>query len=208
MSILYCCESGSRAWGFPSPDSDYDIRFVYVHPIEWYLRLTPERDTMEWFSEDRLLDFSGWELRKALNLFAVCNPAFNEQLSSPIVYRKESVFVETLRTLLATYFQPMKAFHHYFSIADKMATVHPFEESIGVKAYFYIIRPLLACRFILNHSVQPPTLFSELIQQVDLQKEIQNLLIELVERKKRPMKKRPFPFPTPLFPTQGSFMRK
>ena len=184
VSILYCCEAGSRAWGFPSPDSDYDIRFVYVPRIEWYLRLLPGRDTMEWFSDDRLLDFSGWELRKTLNLFAVCNPAFNEQLGSPIVYREEAVFAKTLRNRLAAYFHPVKAFHHYFSIADKMAAAHPFTEPIGVKAYFYIIRPLLACRFILNHSVQPPTLFSELLEQVDLPKEIQNLLTELVERKK------------------------
>ncbi|MDO4571128.1 MAG: nucleotidyltransferase domain-containing protein [Planctomycetia bacterium] len=184
IKILYCCEAGSRAWKFPSPDSDYDIRFVYVHPVEWYLQLTPGRDTMEWFSEDRVLDFSGWELRKALNLFAVCNPAFNEQLDSPIIYRKDPRFLTSLRDLVSNYFLPIRAFYHYFTIAHKMAAIHPIAESIGVKAFFYIIRPLLACRFILDHHVQPPTIFADLYNTLDIPELIRAQLGQLIEQKK------------------------
>ena len=189
VTILYCCESGARAWQFPSPDSDYDIRFVYVHLLQWYVSLTSGRDTMEWFSDDRLLDFSGWDLRKTLNLFAVCNPAFNEQLGSPIIYRENTALSSAIRELIPKFFLPIRAFHHYFSIADKMQIIHPFEDSIGVKAYFYIIRPLLACRFILEHQVQPPTSFADLLEQIELPQEIKNQLIELVERKKNTKEK-------------------
>lgn len=47
VKVLYACESGSRAWGFASPDSDYDVRFVYVRPLEDYLSLVPVRDVIE-----------------------------------------------------------------------------------------------------------------------------------------------------------------
>ncbi|MCL2624210.1 MAG: nucleotidyltransferase domain-containing protein, partial [Planctomycetaceae bacterium] len=89
--VLHACESGSRAWGFPSPDSDYDIRFIYVHRRNWYLRLNESRDTHEWFAPGDL-DFSGWELRKALRLFRTCNLSLNEHLQSPIIYEKDDDF--------------------------------------------------------------------------------------------------------------------
>ena len=84
VKILYACESGSRAWGFPSKDSDYDIRFIYIHRTEWYLRVDNSRlrDVIEKPIDDEL-DVSGWELRKALILFKKSNPAFIEWLNSP-----------------------------------------------------------------------------------------------------------------------------
>ncbi|MEM6906851.1 MAG: nucleotidyltransferase domain-containing protein, partial [Pseudomonadota bacterium] len=83
VRILFAIESGSRAWGFPSPDSDYDVRFVYVHPTDWYLSLTPGRDVIELPIRDDL-DIGGWDLRKALNLLLKPNPVMLEWLSSPI----------------------------------------------------------------------------------------------------------------------------
>ena len=184
ITILYCAEAGSRAQGISSPDSDYDIRFVYVHPVEWYLRLTPGRDTMEWLSEDRQLDFSGWELRKTLNLFAACNIRFNELLFSPVVYREEPRFTQPLRNDIPGFFQANRAVLGYFSLAEKGLASHPLDGPVGLKGYFRIICPLLACRFILNNKAQPPTLFSELIRQSGLSDTLQDRLNKLIELKR------------------------
>lgn len=184
ISVLYCCEAGSRAWGFPSPDSDFDIRFIYALPLERYLRLTPERDSMDWFSEDRELDFSGWELRKALNLFAACNPAFNEQLGSPTVYSEKSSFGARMREWIPIYFNPARAFQHYLSIATRMVAENPLDESIRVKAFFYVIRPLHACQWIWENASQPPTAYSDLLKLDSISETGVSLITELIERKK------------------------
>lgn len=90
VRVLYACESGSRGWGFASPDSDYDVRFLYVHPLDWYLRVEPQRDVIEKPISDEL-DVSGWELRKALQLLHRSNPTLLEWLNSPVVYREDAL---------------------------------------------------------------------------------------------------------------------
>ncbi|EFP7034942.1 nucleotidyltransferase domain-containing protein, partial [Shigella dysenteriae] len=87
VKVLYACESGSRGWGFASPDSDYDVRFLYVHPLEWYLRVESPRDVIELPIDDEL-DVSGWEWRKALGLLKGANPTLIEWLDSPVVYQQ------------------------------------------------------------------------------------------------------------------------
>src|SRR5215470_1010716 len=86
VRVLLAIESGSRAWGFPSSDSDYDVRFVYVRPIETYLAVTPLRDVIE-RPVDATLDVSGWDLRKALQLMLRSNAVLIEWLTSPVRYR-------------------------------------------------------------------------------------------------------------------------
>ncbi|MBI2008192.1 nucleotidyltransferase domain-containing protein, partial [Candidatus Amesbacteria bacterium] len=98
VSILYACESGSRAWGFPSRDSDYDVRFIYIHPIDWYLSIFPKSDVIE-LPLQNSLDFSGWDLKKALQLFAKSNPPLYEWLGSPIVYFESGQIVQEMRRL-------------------------------------------------------------------------------------------------------------
>jgi predicted nucleotidyltransferase len=87
VTILYACESGSRAWGFPSQDSDYDVRFIYLHKPEWYLSIYDKRDVIE-RPINNMLDINGWDLRKALNLFRKSNPPLLEWLQSPIQYKE------------------------------------------------------------------------------------------------------------------------
>ena len=87
VRVLHAVESGSRAWGFASPDSDYDVRFVYVRPAADYLRLDEPRDVIEW-KTDEVLDINGWDLKKALLAFAKGNPNIMEWANSPIIYRK------------------------------------------------------------------------------------------------------------------------
>ena len=178
--VLFAAESGSRAWGFPSPDSDYDIRFFYVHPIEWYLRLDDPKDTLEWFAGD--LDYSGWELRKALRLFAACNLAMNEQLASPIVYESNGEFAEWIRELIPLYFNPIKAVHHYLGIAAKFTEPVFLGEPVGIKKLFYILRPLLAGEWIVQFRTMPPTEFLRLLNETaiaaGLRKQIDDLLVQ------------------------------
>lgn len=90
VRVLYACESGSRGWGFASPDSDYDVRFIYVHPLPWYLRVSAQRDVIEVPISDEL-DINGWELRKALGLLKKGNATLIEWLDSPVVYRATAI---------------------------------------------------------------------------------------------------------------------
>lgn len=118
VKVLFACESGSRGWGFASPDSDYDVRFVYVHRRDWYLRVEPQRDVIEKPIDD-VLDVSGWELRKALQLLHRSNPTLLEWLDSPVVYREDARWAPRLRSLATAFFSPMRGRHHYLSMAKK-----------------------------------------------------------------------------------------
>lgn len=116
VRILYACESGSRGWGVASPDSDYDVRFLYVHPLPWYLRVRARRDVIERpITGD--LNINGWELRKALGLLAKGNTTLIEWLDSPIVYRADPIFVAALRDAARQLHQPRRAFHHDIHMA-------------------------------------------------------------------------------------------
>ena len=118
VKILYACESGSRAWGFASTDSDWDIRFLYIHPLQWYLSvdLETKNDVIELPIKDDL-DFSGWDLRKGLKLFYKSNPPLIEWLHSPIVYRDEAGLANRLRMMLGQFYSPRSCFHHYLHMA-------------------------------------------------------------------------------------------
>jgi len=179
--VLFAGESGSRAWGFPSPDSDYDVRFFYVHPLEWYLRLDDPKDTLEWFA-DGDLDYAGWDLRKALRLFATCNPSMNEQLGSPIVYESNGEFAKRIQELIPLYFKPIKAVYHYLGTAAKFTEPVFQGESVGIKSLFYILRPLLAGEWIVQFQTMPPTEFLRLLDETaidsGLRREIDALLIQ------------------------------
>ena len=162
VRVLLAVESGSRAWGFASPDSDYDVRFVYAHRRDWYLSVLEPRDVIEEMLPGDL-DVSGWELRKALRLFAKCNLAFNEWVGSPIVYRAEPTFREQLGSHLPRYFNAIAGTHHYRKMADRALEENYVDGHIGIKKIFYVLRPLLACRWIEHAHSQPPTEFSRLV---------------------------------------------
>ncbi|WP_257386782.1 nucleotidyltransferase domain-containing protein [Tahibacter caeni] len=162
VRVLFAAESGSRAWGFASPDSDYDVRFVYVHARDWYLRLSEPRDVIEQMLPDDL-DVSGWDLRKALRLFARSNVALYEWLGSPIVYREDPAFAAPARALIARHFQPAAAMHHYLGTARTTFHEHLAGETVRLKKVFYFLRPILACRWIEHARSQPPTAFAELV---------------------------------------------
>lgn len=164
VKILYACESGSRAWGFESADSDYDVRFIYVHRRDWYLQIDAERqrDVIE-LPIDYLLDINGWDLKKALNLFAKSNPVLLEWLSSPIIYRQNDTFVSAMQSVIPLYFSPQKTFYHYLHMAKGNYHEYLRGEQVRFKKYLYVLRPLLAIEWILKFEKPIPMLFSELV---------------------------------------------
>lgn len=155
LRILFAAESGSRAWGFASPDGDYDVRFIYAHPQDWYLSIAEERDVIERPLDHRLVDLSGWDLRKALRLFVKSNPAFYEWLTSPIVYLDDGAFAPAARELLERHADLDILAHAYHSIASGQLSGDR-DADIKLKRYFYAIRPLLALQWINERQSLPP----------------------------------------------------
>ncbi|KVN43985.1 nucleotidyltransferase domain-containing protein [Burkholderia ubonensis] len=162
VKVLFACESGSRGWGFASPDSDYDVRFVYVHRRDWYLRVEPQRDVIERPLDDEL-DVSGWELRKALQLLHRSNPTLLEWLDSPVVYREDALLASRLRALAGAFFSPLRGRHHYLSMAKKNFRGYLQGDTVRYKKYLYVLRPLLAVRWIDMGLGMPPMQFAKLV---------------------------------------------
>lgn len=161
VKILLAVESGSRAWGFASADSDYDVRFIYVHRPEQYLRIDLMKDVIEW-QLDEVLDINGWDLRKALLAFAKGNPNVMEWANSPIIYRKSKHW-DALREAAMHYFSEKSALCHYYGTANSTLKGHLTGEHIRYKKYFYALRPLLCCRWIEKYHTAPPMEFDKLL---------------------------------------------
>ena len=178
--ILHAVESGSRAWGFASPDSDYDVRFIYVRPLEFYLQLEPTRDVLE-YSSNNLLDINGWDLNKSLRLLHASNPTFFEWCNSPLIYRTTPVFSQ-VQALADQYFQPKSGLWHYLSMAEGNYHRYLKDEHVRLKKYFYVIRPILACRWILEHNCPPPMPFRQLVE-AQLAPEIKPQVMKLLAYK-------------------------
>ncbi|MDF2960664.1 MAG: hypothetical protein K0S39_2399 [Paenibacillus sp.] len=165
VRILYACESGSRAWGFPSKDSDYDVRFIYVRPEDWYLSIFDKRDVIERPISD-MLDINGWDLRKALTLFRKSNPPLLEWLQSPIVYRENHSIAEQIRRISPLTFSPKSCMFHYLHMAKGNYREYLQGERVKIKKYFYVLRPILACEWIEKHNTMPPIEFDRLVDDV------------------------------------------
>lgn len=178
IEILYACESGSRAWGFASPDSDYDVRFIYRHSSDKYLSIHPPEDNINLFiTKD--LDFNGWEIRKALHLFGKSNVSPYEWMQSDTLYQQKTDFIEHLRTLAPQYFSPRAAVHHYLGIARNTFEGPLQEPEVKIKKYFYALRTVLSACWIVQHHEIPPLQFHKLlalINDVQLAEIIQDLL--------------------------------
>lgn len=190
VKILYACESGSRAWGFPSDDSDYDVRFIYVHKKDWYLSIDQSRDVLEVpkhdklsIQVDKLLDLNGWELTKALRLFRRSNPPLFEWLHSTIVYCQESSAINKMKDLERDVFSPISGVHHYLKMAKRNYRQYLDREEVKIKRYFNIFRPLLAAKWIEQHEAFPPNEFAKLVDDILPPSEIKIILEEIIKLK-------------------------
>jgi predicted nucleotidyltransferase len=185
VTALYVCESGSRAWDFPSTDSDYDVRVLYAHPRDWYLSIDLERcdDTIDPPIADEI-DVHGWDLRKALGLFQSTNPTLLEWLRSPLVYRESAAVMRRWRALIPDYYTPGAIGPAYRGMAQSVAEQNLTGETVSHKAYLYVLRALLAVRWIEQEQNPPPVVFMRLVEATVERADIREAVDALVARKR------------------------
>jgi uncharacterized protein len=181
LRVLYACESGSRAWGFESLDSDWDVRFLYVRPRDWYLSIRERRDVVEAMLPDDL-DLAGWDLRKTLGLLLKSNPSLVEWLASPIVYGQDDAFMAEFRALAAGYISTERSFRHYLHMAQGNWRAYLQDEQVPRKKYLYVLRPVYACRWLEAGLGSAPMEFDRLRAGVpgstDIEASVDALLVE------------------------------
>lgn len=168
VRILMACETGSRAWGFPSPDSDYDVRMIYVHKRDWYLSLKEEKDTIEIMLEDGEFDITGWDLRKSLRLLWKSNAALLERIQSPILYCKDDDFINKIDKIADAAYSRISTIHHYMSMAKKALEDVINKEEYKLKKFFYALRASIACKWILDREEKPPIVFQEMLAGLNI----------------------------------------
>jgi len=185
VRVLLAVESGSRAWGFASPNSDYDARFIYVNRPEWYLSvgLEEKRDVIEYPIVDEL-DINGWDLRKALRLFWKSNPAFMEWIQSPLVYLRRGGFLDGSRALMDTVYSVESGIYHYRSMAKTNYRGYLQQEQVPLKKYFYVLRPLLAVRWMERFGTPAPIEFGKLVAMVESDQALVRAIDALLEQKR------------------------
>jgi len=183
VRIVYACESGSRAWGFESQDSDFDVRFIYVHPASWYLSVEPGPDVIECPMTGNL-DRAGWDIRKALQLLRKSNPPLLEWLQSPFVYREASNVVSRIRELMPVFCSPAACHYHYLHMADGNYRDYLRDEQVWIKKYFYVLRPVLACLWIEQGRGVVPMTFRQLVDGVVKDESLRDAIEKLLERKR------------------------
>lgn len=185
VRVLYAAESGSRAWGFGSPDSDYDVRFIYAHPAHWYVSLFEPRDVIERALDGHLVDLAGWDLRKALRLLLKSNPALFEWFVSPVVYRDDGLFRDAAKALFAAHASVQTLSRHYWSIArgQWMREIDG-RDQVKLKKYLYVVRPLLSLSAVIEHHQPPPMDIADLVAGADLSPSVRVAIDDLLRIKR------------------------
>ncbi|BAI73373.1 hypothetical protein AZL_027350 [Azospirillum sp. B510] len=186
VRILLAVESGSRAWGFASPDSDYDVRFLYVRPLDRYLSLTRERDVIELPIEDDL-DINGWDISKALSLLGKANPVLFEWLASPIRYRADEESVDLVQAFAGRVAHRTAAIHHYRSLASSSLRRHiDGQDRVRLKKYFYGVRPACALAWLRTRPADRlPMALGALMDGLSLSPAIRDAIGGLLARKQQ-----------------------
>ena len=184
VHVLLAVESGSRSWGFESPDSDWDVRFIYVHHPNWYLSIQEKRDVIE-IPIDGDLDINGWDLRKALRLFKKSNPVFMEWIVSPYVYAKSGSFADKIRELAKTYYSHKAGAHHYLRMAqDNFSAYLNGKTEVRLKKYLYVLRPLVNIFWLMEKDGLIPMSFPETLRAVSVPVEPRKAIEKLLNVKK------------------------
>ncbi|MBK8390719.1 MAG: nucleotidyltransferase domain-containing protein [Saprospiraceae bacterium] len=183
IEILLACETGSRAWGFPSPDSDFDVRVIYKHHKNWYLGLTEEKDTIEYFFENNEIDISGWDLRKSLRLLAKSNAPLLERIQSPIIYKVDNEFLAGINAVAQKTYSRIATIHHYLSMAKKLYSEIENSEEYKLKKLFYALRASVACLWILEKEEIPPIEFAKMVHRLDLAADLKERIGALIQIK-------------------------
>ncbi len=167
ITCLHAIESGSRAWGFSSSNSDYDVRLIYCHQPDWYLRLISKKDTFEYIDNDLFtvpFDIGGWDIRKALLLLYKSNAVIFEWLNSPIIYQSDTQFLTLIHEVQQEFFNPLAIFYHYRGMAKTATRSLNLNQPIKLKKCFYLLRALLASVWTLEKQTPPPVLMADMFE--------------------------------------------
>lgn len=185
VRITLAVESGSRAWGFASNDSDYDVRFLYVRSHDWHCSINVEgkRDVIECPITDNL-DISGWDIRKALRLLYKSNPPLLEWLHSPIIYRELHEAAKPLRATAQRYYSKTSSFYHYLHMAKGNDKNYLQREEVWTKKYLYVLRPLLAIKWSEANQGVPPLDFERVVNEVVDDNSVRTAIGDLLARKR------------------------
>lgn len=183
IKILLACETGSRAWGFASPDSDYDVRLIYRHQKDWYISLTEGKDTIERMLDNNEVDISGWDLRKSLRLLWKSNPPLLERIQSPLLYSADNAFLEGITTIARSAYSRIATMHHYLSMAKKGYETICETQEYKLKKLFYTLRASVACTWILEREEMPPIVFQQMLEGLQLDEHIKERIHQLVALK-------------------------
>lgn len=183
IKILLACETGSRAWGFHSPDSDYDIRIVYIHRNNWYLSVNEQKDTIEMMLENNDLDISGWELKKSLGLLRKSNPPLLERIQSPIIYKEDEEFAYDILNTAKSCYSKIATIHHYLSMAKKIKEEISMEKEFKLKKFFYALRTATVCKWIIEKEEIPPIEFPKVLSNLNIDNKVVGRIKELIELK-------------------------
>lgn len=187
VKVLFACESGSRAWGVPALQSDFDIRFIYIHHYDWYLSIDSKRDVIEIPKNDSInipvhqqVDMTGWELTKSLRLLRKSNPPLLEWINSNIVYYNAFETIENMKGMSKPIFSPKVCMFHYLNMARGNFRDCQKDVEVNVKRYLNVLRPLLAAKWIEKYMAFPPIEYQFLIEGLSLddgfEKQIKQLL--------------------------------
>lgn len=179
VKIILAVESGSRAWGFNSINSDYDVRFIYLRNLEFYLKLEKTRNVIEW-QLDKTLDINGWDLQKALCLLYKSNPTFFEWANSPIIYKTSEQW-KKIKEKINDYFLIEPSLWHYLNMAKKNYRIYLKTDMVKLKKYFYVLRPILACKWIIKNGSPPPMEFKKLVDTQLCDNELKPVIYDLIE---------------------------
>lgn len=181
IRVLHVIESGSRAWGLASPDSDYDVRFIYVRDRNFYLSLRENKDFIDW-ELNEVLDINGWDIKKVLQHFHKSNATLFEWSNSPVVYYTTDEWKKLYDEVAGQYFACKSSMYHYYGTANKNYHEYLMEDLVKYKKYFYVLRPILACKWIEEKKCPPPVLFDELFDSV-LEEDMKPVIADLLAKK-------------------------
>jgi predicted nucleotidyltransferase len=200
VAIGLAVESGSRAWGFPSPDSDYDCRFVYIRPLAHYLTPWPRRDVIELPLVDEI-DVNGWDLAKSLKLLMKGNAVIIEWLTSPLVYRGDEEFRSYYLALACAVADRNLVIRHYLHLGEEFRRRHLSDPAaVPLKKLFYTLRPAAAIRWLARHSeaAVAPMHFPTLMAESELPPDVAAIVADLLASKATTRELGTGPLPRPL----------
>jgi len=183
VKIPLAIESGSRGWGFASPDSDYDCRFVYVHNKDWYLSVFDKPDIIE-YATDKVFDVNGWDLRKFIAHIVKSNAVMFEWISSNEIYKRDEAIMALLSELAENFFNPISVAYHYLSLAAKKYKEIIETDNAILKKYFYVLRPLANLTYVEQHGKQPHMDYFKTLAEIDMDESIASEITRLAKLKK------------------------